>query len=193
MDPFVLRACILFVYGGALLGTAAGVAFGVYTIFSRRRADPALIPRAGHAMLVSLGLMWSSGLLLITMDNGLGWAALMARPMLLAQTTVVLVLSANALILQRAAFPRLPALHGAPIPSPLIAIGTLSIAVWVYTAVLGVALPLATLLGYIGFMVVYVGLMVAGVALGLHWLRPRRRTAEVEDGGAAGPETGSFV
>ena len=51
--------------------------------------------------------------------------------------------------------------------------GAISATSWLYAAFVGVAKPVAATLGYMGFMGLFVGLMLAGIVFALLTVRPR--------------------
>lgn len=176
LDPStLLRLLALYAHVLACFGAAAAIVLGDVAIFVPRRVDAVLLSKASHWVTIALLLLWLSGLLLVGIDTGFEPAVIARKPKLLAKLTVVLVLSLNGLALHRWVFPRLAAVHTQPeraacLPSLL---GGLGAASWLFAAFLGIAKPLAPVLGYAGFMLMYAGALLLAMGIALTLLRPR--------------------
>lgn len=175
-DPIaVTRMMLIYLHVLALAVAAVAVGFGDYAIFARERVNMLMLERAARFATLALALLWVSGLAVIFLDIGWDLAALTAKPKLLAKLSVVAVLTANSLALHYLAFPRFATpqadtLHAATLPSIF---GAISAASWIYAAFIGVAKPLAPVLGYNGFMTVFGAILVISILLAIMSVRPR--------------------
>jgi len=171
----IARMTLILLHVLAMAAAGAGIAFGDYAIFARHRIDAGLLHKAGRAVTVALGMLWLSGLAVIWMDTRFEWAVLAVKPKLLAKLTVVTLLSINGVALHGVAFKRLSEVHSealraAKLPAVL---GAISVVSWLYAAFVGLAKPVAPLLGYVGFMGLYGVALAAGIAMALLLMGPR--------------------
>ncbi len=175
-DPIaVTRMALIYIHVLALAVAAVAVGFGDYAIFARERVNMRMLEQAARFATLALGLLWVSGLAVIVLDIGLDLDVLASKPKLLAKLSVVTVLTINSLALHFLAFPRFATpqadtLQAATLPSIF---GAVSAASWLYAAFVGVAKPLAAVLGFSGFMSVFGALIVVSVALAVLTIRPR--------------------
>lgn len=168
----VVRMFLVLAHLGAMMAAAVAVAFGDYALLGRRRIDGMLLGKASHAVAWALAGLWLSGLAIVGVDTGFEWAVILAKPKLMAKLTVVVLLTANGFYLHRVVLPSLLNPGGAARPLAHVAAraaraGAFSAAGWSVAVFLGVARPLAPLLGYAGFIGLF-GLAVAA-ALVLAW------------------------
>ena len=175
------RMALILLHVLAVAAAGASIAFGDYAIFARRQIDAALLYRSGQAVTAALIVLWMTGLAVIWMDTRFQLAALAANPKLLAKLTVATLLSLNGVALHRIGFKRLcggqaVASRAATLPTVM---GAISVVTWLNAAFLGLASPVAPLLGYAGFMGLYFGTLAIGIAVALVVMRPRlaRRVA----------------
>ncbi|WP_348943749.1 hypothetical protein ABHF33_09565 [Chitinibacter sp. FCG-7] len=120
---------------------------------------------------IALGFLWLTGLSIIAIDFGHfpSWAELVSKPKLIAKLTVVIILSINGYLLHRFVLPHfvqktdLNQLAHRRIYLMLM-LGALSGASWVFAAFLGIARPLTAILGYSGFMVTYLVIVLGAIA-----------------------------
>lgn len=171
----IARMTLILVHILAVAAAGAGIAFGDYAIFSQHRIDTRLLYKAGQAVTAALLMLWMTGLVIIWMDTHFEWAVLVTKPKLLAKLTVVTMLSINGVALHCIVFKRLStaqndALVAAKLPSVL---GAISVVTWLYAAFVGLAKPVAPLLGYVGFMGLYFVVLIIGVVAALILMRPR--------------------
>ncbi|AWI52162.1 hypothetical protein DEH84_00885 [Aquabacterium olei] len=182
----VVRMFLVLAHLGALMAAAAAVAFGDYALLGRRRIDGVLLGKASHAVAWALAGLWLSGLAIIGVDTGFAWAAILAKPKLMAKLTVVLLLTANGFYLHRVVLPSLLDPSRAARPLAHVAAraaraGAFSAAGWSVAVFLGVARPLAPLLGYAGFMALFALAVAAALVLAWRLVHPplyRRLKAE---------------
>lgn len=174
----VVRMFLVLAHLGAMMAAAVAVAFGDYALLGRRRIDGMLLGKASHAVAWALVGLWLSGLAIIGVDTGFDGAAILAKPKLLAKLTVVLLLTANGFYLHRVVLPSL--LHPGGSARPLAHVaaraaraGAFSAASWSVAVFLGVARPLAPLLGYAGFMALFGLTVVAALVLAWRLVHPR--------------------
>ena len=151
-----------------------------YKMLVKRRINPLAIRRTAVAVYWSLLALFVTGIAIIGLDTGFDLAAIAAKPKILAKLTVVGILSLNGAIIHNIAFPafksRKTLLAFTPYLSVLAAISGVS---WFYAAFLGLAKPLTGLLGYAGFLGLYVTLLVGAVSVSLIAVRPLLSTLTV--------------
>lgn len=184
----IARMALILVHVLAVAAASAGITFGEYAIFARRQIDADLLHKAGQAVTAALLVLWLTGLAVIWMDTRFQSVVLAANPKLLAKLTVVTLLSINGVALHRIGFKRLCGVHNdslraAKLPTVM---GAISAVTWLYAAFVGLAKPVAPLLGYPGFMGLYlvtlaIGIAVALLAIGPH-LALRLKLAQQPDG-----------
>lgn len=171
----VMRVALIFGHVLAVAAACAAIAFGDYAIFARKRIDGALLRKAELAVTIALLSLWTTGLALIWIDTRFDWDLLAANPKLLAKLTIVTLLSLNGGALHYFGFPSLrmahaDSLHAARIPAML---GAISVVTWLYAAFTALAKPLEPLLGYSGFIFVYLIVVCTAIIVALVWMRPR--------------------
>lgn len=173
--PALSRMALLFLHLLAMIAAGAGIAFGDYALFARRRMDTVLLQQAGHVVTLALLMLWATGLAVIWLDTGFHWEQLAATPKLLAKLTVVGLLSLNGIALHGVVFGRLCRHEGQRHTSLLMpaTLGAISLVSWLYAAFVGLAGPAAALLGYAGFMLLYSAALLAGVVTSLCLVPPR--------------------
>ena len=182
----ITRMAVILAHILAVITAGAAIAFGDYAIFGGQRINIALLHKAGSVVIVTLGMLWLTGLIIIWLDTRFEWAVLIAQPKLMAKLTVVSLLSLNGIALHHLAFKRLQALQNQPMQStklPVI-LGAISVVTWLYAIFLGLAKPVTPILGYAGFMGLYLALLAAGIATAVWLMGPRlaNRLASVSDG-----------
>jgi hypothetical protein len=144
-----------------------------YNLLVKRRIDPTAIRETSRTVFWSLLALAATGAAIIGIDTGFDIAVIATKSKVLAKLTVVGILSLNGAIIHFIAFPafrsRKSLLRYVPLLSVLAAISAVS---WFYAAFLGIAKPLVGMLGYSGFMELYTGLLVGGIAFSLIAVRP---------------------
>jgi len=170
----LVRSLLIFLHLACLIAAGASIAFGDYAILRHRPVNRALMLKASRAVAWSLLALWLTGLSVIALDMSTVALSLAKAPKLLAKLTVVVILSLNGFLLHRYT---LHALGETKTPTEsdvrLAAIlGAVSAASWGYAVFLGVAKAWTPILGYNGFMALYVMAVLAGVAVSLRWVRP---------------------
>lgn len=167
----IARMLAIYLHVLALAIAAVAVAFGDFAIFARERIDMGMLGKAAAVATIALVVLWITGLAVIGMDTGFDTGLLATKPKL----TVVAVLTVNSLGLHLLAFPRMAAPQANPGQAALLPVifGAISATSWLYAAFVGVAKPVAATLGYMGFMGLFVGLMLAGIVFALLTVRPR--------------------
>ncbi len=169
---------MLYVFAHMICLAAAGgfIVLGDYAIFGQKRqVNAELLGKAANFTLLALLGLWITGACIIWMDTHFDLNVLMTKPKLLAKLTVAIALSANGVLLHFVAFPRLasPKVNSpssATIPAIL---GAVSLTSWMYAAFIGEAKPLASFLGYQGFVELYGALLLAAITIALIFIRPR--------------------
>jgi len=197
----ILRMFLVLAHLAALMAAAIAVAFGYYALLGRRRIDGRLLYRASTGVAWALVGLWVTGLALIGVDTAFDWAVLLAKPKVLAKLTVVLLLTANGIHLHRTVLPSLtpvqpPARREARrIAAEAAVAGGVSAACWTFGVFLGVARPLAPLLGYAGFMALFALAVAAALVLAWRLVHPplyQRLKAERAAPDALLPSEGSL-
>ncbi len=137
--------------------------------------SPAHLKAASQMVLPGLVLLLLTGVGMCTLDTGLQWSELAARPKLLAKLSVVGVLVANGVLLHRLAFPALQHTSASPCRTTLLLclLGAVSSVSWLYAGFLGIAKPLANLLQWHEFMLVYLALVALAFACATLLVGPR--------------------
>ncbi|MBC3937087.1 hypothetical protein H8K47_17155 [Undibacterium sp. CY7W] len=180
----ITRMFFMLLHVFAVVAAGMGIAFGDYAIFARHKTDANLLGRAGLAVSVALFVLWVTGLSVIWMDTGFVWAVLATKPKLLAKLTVVILLTMNGIALHKIVFKRLCEAQNEPLRAAKLpaVLGAISVVTWLYAAFLGLAKPVASLLGYVGFMGLYFFLLIIAIATALALVSPRlaRRLTHTE-------------
>ena len=171
----IARMLAIYLHVLALAVGAVAVAFGDFAIFARDRIDMTMLGKAASVATIALGVLWMTGLAVIALDTGFDTALLASKPKLLAKLSVVTVLTVNSLALHLLAFPRMAVPQEDPQQAALLPVvfGAISATSWLYAAFVGVAKPVAAMLGYVGFMGMFIGLMLAGIGFAMLTIRPR--------------------
>jgi hypothetical protein len=191
----LLRLALLYLHLLAFAAAFVGVAFGDHAVFARRRIVTELLRSAMRLVLFALAVLWLTGLGIVALDTGFVGPEMLARPKLLAKLSVVLLLSANGVLLHLWVFPRLlsesattqaQAMRFAGLASVL---GGLSAVSWLMAAFVGIGKPVTAALGYGGFMALYA--LGLAVVLPLAWwvVRPRLALRLLHRHGAEAPST----
>jgi hypothetical protein len=154
---------------------AVGIALGDIAIFRGQRVDAALLAQASRVVKAALIALWLSGALVVWLDTRFDPATLLAMPKLLAKLSVAVALTANGALLHLLVFPRL----GDPAPATphklatwASMLGAVSLSSWLFAVFVGVGKPVASMLGYGGFMLVYAAVLGVAVAVSLATMRP---------------------
>lgn len=153
---------------------AVGIAFGDLAIFRKRRVDTDMLATAQAVVKWSLYGLWATGLAVIWLDTKFDLAVLATKPKLLAKLSVVVALSANGWLLHRVVFQRFTVAQNDPERAatlPAIA-GAISAASWVFAAFIGVGKPVAPLLGFGGFIALYLAVVSLAIFVSLTFIRP---------------------
>jgi hypothetical protein len=153
----------------ALIAAAVGVAFGDYALLGRRDIQHGLLTKASNGVAFALLGLWLTGLGIIWVDTHFELALLMAKPKLLAKISVVVLISLNGVLLHSKVLPSLKHAYATRRAARRAAafatrVGAISAACWAFGIFLGVAKPLAPILGYVGFMSLF-GVVVFGALL----------------------------
>lgn len=170
----LIRSLLIFFHLAAMLAAGISIACGDYAMLRHRPVNRDLLIKASKAVTWSLCALWLTGLAIIALDLSTTSLVLSKAPKLQAKLTVVLILTANGFLLHRYT---LGALGGKRQPSEhevrLAAIlGAVSAASWGYAIFLGVAKAWAPILGYSGFVTLYILGVAAAITVSLRWVRP---------------------
>lgn len=172
----VLRMSLVYMHLISMCLAAAAVAFGDFAIFSKPgRINAFMLEKSAHYVSTTLIALWISGLLITWVDTRFDLALLAAKPKLLAKLCVVIVLTLNGWALHRMVFPRLAKPQRNPMQAAILpaVLGAVSGTTWMFAAFVGVGKPLASALGYAGFMGLYGLALALGVGFALTFVRPR--------------------
>jgi len=171
----IVRMLAIYLHVLALAIGAVAVAFGDFAIFARDRIDMNMLGKAASVATIALLVLWITGLAVIGMDTGFDTELLATKPKLLAKLSVVTVLTINSLGLHLIAFPRMATPQADPQHAALMPVifGAISATSWLYAAFVGIAKPVAAMLGYAGFMGLFVGLTLASIGFAMLTVRPR--------------------
>ena len=170
----VARMGLILAHLLAFAAAFAAVAFGDFAIFYRRRVNIELLTKAANGVTLALIALWITGLAVILLDTRLDLALLWGKPKLLAKLTVAVALSANGWLLHRVVFGRFTLPQDDPERAavlPAIA-GAISAASWVFAAFIGVGKPVAPLLGFGGFIALYLAVVSLAIFVSLTFIRP---------------------
>lgn len=171
----IARMMAIYLHVLALAIAAVAVAFGDFAIFARERIDMKMLGKAASVATLALVVLWITGLGVIAMDTGFDTELLATKPKLLAKLSVVTVLTVNSLALHLLAFPRMAVPQADPQQAAVLPVvfGAISATSWLYAAFVGIAKPVAAMLGYMGFMGMFAGLTLAAIGFALLTVRPR--------------------
>jgi len=153
---------------------AVGIAFGDLAIFRKRQVDTDMLATAQAVVKWSLYGLWATGLAVIWLDTKFDLAVLATKPKLLAKLTVAVALSANGWLLHRVVFQRFTVAQDDPERAavlPAIA-GAISAASWLFAAFIGVGKAVAPLLGFGGFIALYLAVGSLAIFVSLTFIRP---------------------
>lgn len=132
------------------------------------------LAETAYVAVRALALLWITGIAMILIDTAGDLSLLAGKPKLLAKLTVVSLLTINGVLLHRLAFPTLEGTAERPLSAAMTAVvGAVSAVSWMYAAFMGIAKPLAPVLGYGGFIALYMVVLAVGLGFALTVLRPR--------------------
>lgn len=132
------------------------------------------LAETAYVAVRALAVLWITGVVMILIDTAGDLSLLATKPKLLAKLTVVSLLTINGVLLHRLAFPTLEGTAERPLSAAMTAVvGAVSGVSWMYAAFVGVSKPVAAMLGYSGFIALYVVLLAGGIGVALTVLRPR--------------------
>jgi hypothetical protein len=175
----LVRMFLVLGHLAALMAAAIAVAFGDYALLGRRQIQPELLHSASKAVAWALAGLWLSGLGIIYVDTHFALAVILAKPKILAKLTVVVLLTVNGVFMHAKVLPTLARLY-ARAQSVIVArratrVGAVSAACWVFGLFLGVAKPLTPILGYAGFMALFVAVLTGALVVSSQTVLPELR------------------
>lgn len=185
----VVRMFLVLGHLAALMAAAIAVAFGDFALLGRRQIQADLLHSASKAVAIALGALWITGLGIIYVDTHFELAAMLAKPKLLAKLTVVVLLTLNGVFMHAKVLPALQRVYaraqGLEVARMATRVGAISAAGWVFGVFLGVAKPLAPILGYVGFMALFAAVVLGALAVSSQVVLPelRRRLTQGDWGG----------
>ena len=178
--PFILdaiRVTLIFIHVIAMAVAVGLMCWLDIALVTSRRVNAMQFQLSSARITRALMVLWLSGLAVMGLDSQLNLDALAVMPKIQAKLLVVTLLSLNGWALHRFAFPalmdnraRFPTMTTTTI---LTAMGAISTVSWIYATFLGIARPLASTLGFGGFIGLYAALLIMGVITALRYVRPR--------------------
>ena len=142
--------------------------------------------KTAHRMTILLCALWATGLPIVWIDLAGNIMALGTKPKLAAKLLCVFVLSLNALVLHKYAFPKLMSVRSLSNADwrLVMCFGSLSTTSWLFAAFLGIAKPLANVLSFSEFVSLYALVASAGVIVSLLAANALRRRISQPGAGA---------
>lgn len=172
----IARMFLLMLHVLCVVGSAIGIALADLSLFKGRQVDSGLLRASSQWVAGMLGLLWISGLLIIWVDTGFDLAVIVSRPKLVAKVAVALLLTLNGHLLHRFFFQsvsRPPSVNARRAADRAAAMAAVSGASWLYAGFLGLAKPLATVIGLPGFAAIFLAMLAfCGMAV-RRWVQPR--------------------
>lgn len=178
--PFILdaiRVTLIFIHVIAMAVAVGLMCWLDIALVTSRRVNAMQFQLSSTRIARALVVLWLSGLAVMGLDSQLNLDVLAMMPKIQAKLLVVTLLSLNGWALHRFAFPalmdnrtRFPTTTTTTI---LTAMGAISTVSWIYASFLGIARPLASTLGFGGFIGLYAALLIMGVTTALRYVRPR--------------------
>ncbi len=171
----VLRMSLILVHVMAVVVAGVGIAFGDYAILVVRRMNISLLFEASRIISVALSLLWMTGLSVIWIDTQFEWEVLANSPKMLAKLAVVSILTLNGVALHLVVFKRLqtPDSDTRRTALFLTLLGAISGVTWLYAVFVGLAKPVAPLLGLSGFLGFYFVALLLSIAVALVLIEPK--------------------
>jgi hypothetical protein len=154
---------------------AAASAMTDYAIFARARVYISLLRKAATSVTLALAVLWIPGFSIIWLDTKFDLNTISHAPKLLAKLTIVSLLTLSAIALHRLAFLRFEKTQDNPgqaacLPAVLSAVSSTT---WPFADFLGIAKAVAPLLGYFGFMALYLISLSCAISIALLTIQPR--------------------
>lgn len=171
----IFRMLFIFAHVIAVITASAGIALGDYAILSQRRIDTNLLLKAGRIISVALSILWLTGLVIIWIDTQFEWPVLITSSKLIAKLTVVSILTLNGIALHSIVFKRLQANGFDTRRTALLltVLGAISGVTWLYAVFIGLAKPVANLLGISGFLGLYFIALLMSILVALVLIKPK--------------------
>lgn len=133
-------------------------------IFFSKQINVVEVRKVSTKITYLLGVLWLSGVVLLSIDPGLDLSTIFANPKLAAKITIVLILTFNGFLLHLLVFPSFKSKEKAQrivlLSCILTAISTTS---WIFAGLIGAARAIAPLMNYQMFMITYA--VVLSIAL----------------------------
>lgn len=173
------RMALLMAHVLSVVGAAIGIAFADLSLFKGGQVDTGLLRTACRVVAWALGGLWLTGLLIVWIDTGFDLGQIASRPKLVAKLLVVIVLSINGFLLHHHFFAlvvrprRLPPARLRSAVNATLAMTAVSGASWLYAGFLGLARPLAPIMGFPGFASAFALLLLLSLLIGTRLVRPR--------------------
>ncbi len=172
----VVRMFLVLGHLFALLAAAVAVAFGDYALLGGKQIDNGVLRKASSGVALALAALWVTGLGIIYVDTHFAMALILAKPKILAKLTVVGVLTLNGMFMHAKVLPslerRFSAERAVGVAAWATVAGAVSAAGWGYAVFLGVARPLTPILGYQGFIALFVLAVLGACVVSARLVRP---------------------
>lgn len=169
----IARMGLILLHLIAVVIAGIGIAFGDYAILIKKKIDVQLLHTSTKIISIALFLLWLTGAAVIWLDTQFDLSLLTTSPKLLAKLTVVSILSVNGVALHLLVFKKLKSsgVNTRRMAHLLTSLGAISLVSWLYAIFVGLAKPVAPLLGYHGFLGLYGIAVTLGIALALVLLK----------------------
>lgn len=172
----LVRPVLVFTHLLFFAAAVVAIAFSDYAVFHQKSSINApLLKRASRCVAMLLSALWISGSVLIAFDAGFDLTRVALSPKLLAKLTVVVALTANAVLLHYFAFPVFCA-PGATLRRDArmaTVLGAVSTASWIFAIFLGVAKTWGPIVGYAGFIELYLSALAIAIVVALRYVLPQ--------------------
>ncbi|MBN3782145.1 hypothetical protein G3O06_32080 [Burkholderia sp. Ac-20345] len=175
VDPVAIVRMVFILFHLLAFGSAAAASvMADYAVFGRGRVDTSLLRRAATGVTMALAVLWITGTAIIWLDTKFDLVMITKAPKLLAKLTIVSLLTLNGMALHWLAFPRLEKVQNNPNQAAYLPaiLGAISSTTWLFSAFLGIAKAVAPLLGYSGFIALYMLALGCAVTTALLVVRP---------------------
>lgn len=170
-----VRTFLIFAHVIAVVCASIGIAFADYAVFGRKVFDQTIFSASEKSVTFTLAALWVTGLAIAAIDMWPDNFEITNQQKLLAKLTVALILTLNGVLLKWLVFPFLGRKVTKPGRYASIAavLGAVSAVSWGYAIFLGLAKPLASAFGYVGFMSFYALVLAMGALGCIRLLKPR--------------------
>lgn len=146
-------------------------------IFFSKKINVPEVHKVSIKVTYLLGVLWLSGIALLSLNPGLDIDKILANPKLTAKLTIVVILTINGLLLHLLVFPSLKSKDKAQrvflLSCVLTSISTTS---WVFAGLIGAARVIAPLMDYQMYMLMYIVVLLIALLIAVFIVYPFMRT-----------------